>query len=58
MAEPQEKTAPTVEAVLAQPHVHGGKQYKAGDKIKVTAAQVGWLRKHGKVASLTTEEGK
>lgn len=58
MAEANEKTPPTVEVVLVQPHVHGGQSCNKGDKIRVTGAQASWLRNRGVAASVSTSSEK
>ena len=42
-----------VEVVLLRQHSHDGQPAKAGDTIKVSAAQASWLHKHGAIAPPT-----
>jgi hypothetical protein len=46
-----------VEVVLDKAHEHAGKQYKAGEKIKVTEDQKAWLVKHGVIGGQQKEQG-
>ena len=46
-----------VEVVLDKAHVHAGKQYKAGEKIKVTEGQKAWLTKHSVIGGQQKEQG-
>lgn len=48
-----EKPVQQVEVVLTGAHTHQGVDYKAGDKIKVTPRQKGFLEETKKVDSAT-----
>lgn len=51
MAEQQEKPSALTEVVLLMPHCHAGESFKTGDQIKVTAAELAWLRSHKLIAA-------
>ncbi len=44
------KQAERVEVVLLKEHTHRGKSREKGKKIKVTTAQVNWLKKQKVIA--------
>lgn len=46
------------EVTLKTDHTHAGKQYEAGEKIKVTETQKDWLVANGVVGGSANKENK